>query len=183
MLCLHFLCIVCRRQCYITGRLFTSPKSIPDMDTNCRTVRLRVALIVDISAATEHLDSNTGCKQHQNSTGAVVVRFHEDASRYWFPVSEVERFLQDMQEHGRTKGSDTIGQGSDNFAAEVLAGALAAQRKTSGATGSSATAGQFCSCTALLARQDCVSIHRSCIASMGLVAVHDVVHVHSRSRH
>ena len=69
--------------------------------------------------------------------GAVVVRFHEDGSRYWFPVSEVEGFLQDMQEHG-----------SDNFAAEVLAGALAAQRKASGAPSSSATAGQFQSCTA-----------------------------------
>ena len=70
------------------------------------------------------------------------MRFVEDGSRYWFPVAEVERFLADMEEHGRNKGSETIGQGSDAFAAEVLAGALVARRNTSGTLGSSATAGE-----------------------------------------
>lgn len=66
----------------------------------------------------------------------------EDGSRYWFPVSEVERFLRDMEQHGRDKGSETIGQGSDAFAAEILAGALAARRKTSETTASSAIEGE-----------------------------------------
>ena len=73
--------------------------------------------------------------------GAVIIRFTEDGSRYWFPVTEIERFLRDMKEHGRDKGSETIGQGSDAFAAEILAGALAARRKTSDTSASSATAG------------------------------------------
>lgn len=74
--------------------------------------------------------------------GAVIVRFVEDGSRYWFPVSEVERFLRDMEQHGRNKGSETIGQGSDAFAAEILAGALAARRQTSETTASSAIEGE-----------------------------------------
>lgn len=72
-----------------------------------------------------------------------MVRFVEDGSRYWFPVSEVERFLRDMEEHGRNKGSETIGQGSDAFAAEVLAAALAERRKTSATSASSVAAGEL----------------------------------------
>ena len=73
--------------------------------------------------------------------GSVVVRFIEDGSRYWFPLAEVERFLEDMQSKGRNAASDTIGQGSHAFAAQVLAGTLAAKKKASGMTSSSATAG------------------------------------------
>ncbi len=73
--------------------------------------------------------------------GSVVVRFIEDGSRYWFPVAEVERFLKDMQSKGRDAASGTIGQGSHAFAAQVLAGTLAAKKKASGMTSSSATAG------------------------------------------
>ena len=73
----------------------------------------------------------------------MIIRFVEDGSRYWFPVTEIERFLKDMEEHGRDKGSETIGQGSDAFAAEVLAEALAAQRKTSDTSATSATTGQL----------------------------------------
>jgi len=72
-----------------------------------------------------------------------VVRFIEDGSRYWFPVTEVERFLGDMQSSGRDAASDTIGQGSHDFAAQVLAGTLAAKKKASGMTSSSATAGAY----------------------------------------
>ena len=73
--------------------------------------------------------------------GSVVVRFIEDGSRYWFPVTEVERFLKDMQSKGRDAASDTIGQGSHAFAAQVLAATLAAKKMASGMTSSSATAG------------------------------------------
>ncbi len=73
--------------------------------------------------------------------GSVVVRFKEDGSRYWFPLAEVERFLEDMQSKGRDTASGTIGQGSHAFAAQVLAGTLAAKKKVSGMTSSSATAG------------------------------------------
>ncbi len=70
-----------------------------------------------------------------------MVRFIEDGSRYWFPLAEVERFLEDMQSKGRNAASGTIGQGSHAFAAQVLAGTLAAKKKASGMTSSSATAG------------------------------------------
>ena len=73
--------------------------------------------------------------------GSVVVRFLEDGSKYWFPVGEVERFLTDMDSKGRDTASETIGQGSDTFAAQVLAGTLVAKKKASGMTSSSATAG------------------------------------------
>ena len=72
----------------------------------------------------------------------MVVRFIEDGSRYWFPLAEVERFLKDMQANGRDAASGTIGQGSHAFAAQVLAGTLAAKKKASGMTSSSATAGE-----------------------------------------
>lgn len=75
------------------------------------------------------------------ATGSVVVRFVEDGSRYWFPLAEVKRFLEDMQSKGRDAASGTIGQGSHAFAAQVLAGTLAAKKKASGMTSSSATAG------------------------------------------
>ena len=71
----------------------------------------------------------------------MVVRFIEDGSRYWFPLAEIERFLKDMQSKGRDAESDTIGQGSHAFAAQVLAGTLVAKKKASGMTSSSATAG------------------------------------------
>lgn len=71
----------------------------------------------------------------------MVVRFTEDGSRYWFPLAEIQRFLTDMQNKGRDAGSDTIGQGSHAFAAQVLAGSLVAKRKASGLTSSSATTG------------------------------------------
>ena len=77
-----------------------------------------------------------------DAAGSVVVRFIEDGSRYWFPVTQVERFLRDMQSNGRDAASDTIGQGSHAFAAQVLAGTLAAKKRAaSGMTSSSATAG------------------------------------------
>lgn len=72
----------------------------------------------------------------------MVVRFIEDGSRYWFPLPQIERFLRDMQIKGRDGESDTIGQGSHAFAAQVLAGTLVAKKKkASGVTSSSATAG------------------------------------------
>ena len=73
----------------------------------------------------------------------MVVRFVEDGSRYWFPLAEIERFLKDMQSKGRDAESDTIGQGSHAFAAQVLAGTLVAKKKASGITSSSATAGSL----------------------------------------
>ena len=75
------------------------------------------------------------------SAGSMVVRFIEDGSRYWFPLAEIQRFLKDMQSKGRDAESDTIGQGSHAFAAQVLAGTLVAKKKASGMTSSSATAG------------------------------------------
>lgn len=83
----------------------------------------------------------TVLKKDTAHPGSVVVRFIEDGSRYWFPVTEVERFLKDMQSKGRDAASDTIGQGSHAFAAQVLAATLAAKKKASGMTSSSATAG------------------------------------------
>ena len=72
----------------------------------------------------------------------MVVRFLEDGSRYWFPLPEIERFLKDMHSKGRDSESDTIGQGSHAFAAQVLAGTLVAKKnQASGVTCSSATAG------------------------------------------
>lgn len=71
----------------------------------------------------------------------MVVQFIEDGSRYWFPLAEIERFLKDMQSKGRNAESDTIGQGSHAFAAQVLVGSLVAKKKASGVTSSSATAG------------------------------------------
>lgn len=83
----------------------------------------------------------TVLKKDPAHPGSVVVRFIEDGSRYWFPLAEVERFLEDMQSKGRDAASGTIGQGSHAFAAQVLAGTLAAKKKASGMTSSSATAG------------------------------------------
>lgn len=83
----------------------------------------------------------TVLKKDPAHPGSVVVRFIEDGSRYWFPLAEVERFLKDMQSKGRDAASGTIGQGSHAFAAQVLAGTLAAKKKASGMTSSSATAG------------------------------------------
>lgn len=83
----------------------------------------------------------TVLKKDPAHPGSVVVRFIEDGSRYWFPLVEVERFLEDMQSKGRDAASGTIGQGSHAFAAQVLAGTLAAKKKASGITSSSATAG------------------------------------------
>ncbi|DBA68995.1 TPA: hypothetical protein ACH3X2_013164 [Trebouxia sp. C0005] len=82
----------------------------------------------------------TVLKKDPAHPGSVVVRFIEDGSRYWFPLAEVEQFLEDMQSKGRDAASGTIGQGSHAFAAQVLAGTLAA-KKASGMTSSSATAG------------------------------------------
>ena len=73
----------------------------------------------------------------------MVVRFVEDGSRYWFPLAEIDRFLKDMQSKGRDAESDTIGQGSHAFAAQVLAGTLVAKKKASGMTSSSGTAGSL----------------------------------------
>lgn len=75
------------------------------------------------------------------TTGCMVVRFTEDGSKYWFPLVEIQRFLKDMQNKGRDAESDTIGQGSHAFAAQVLAGSLVAKKKASGITSSSATTG------------------------------------------
>ena len=73
----------------------------------------------------------------------MVVRFTEDGSKYWFPLVEIQRFLKDMQSKGRDAESDTIGQGSHAFAAQVLAGSLVAKKKASGITSSSATTGRL----------------------------------------
>lgn len=103
---------------------------------------------VDISAPIFSVDipdlyyRGTVTKKDPAHPGSVIVRFEEDGSRYWFPVTEVERFLGDMDNKGRDTGSETIGQGSDAFAAEVLAGTLVAKKKASGMSSSSATAGQ-----------------------------------------
>lgn len=74
------------------------------------------------------------CRQH----GGPV---HRGWQPLWFPLAEIERFLKDMQSKGRNGESDTIGQGSHAFAAQVLAGTLVAKKKASGVTSSSATAG------------------------------------------
>ena len=88
-------------------------------------------------------------------TGSVVVRFVEDGSRYWFPLADIERFLKDMQSKGRDAESDTIGQGSHAFAAQVLAGTLVAKKMASGITCSSATAGVVSSKILLLGTRLC----------------------------
>lgn len=93
--------------------------------------------------------------------GSVVVRFIEDGSRYWFPLAEVEQFLEDMQSKGRDAASGTIGQGSHAFAAQVLAGTLAA-KKASGMTSSSATAGDCLTKTKFACHQ--AVLHQDVIA-------------------
>ena len=77
------------------------------------------------------------------NVGSMVVRFVEDGSCYWFPLPEIERFLKDMQSTGRNDESDTIGQGSHDFAAQVLAGSLVAKKKASGISSSSANPGKL----------------------------------------
>lgn len=94
----------------------------------------------------------------------MVVQFIEDGSRYWFPLPEIERFLKDMQSKGRNAESDTIGQGSHAFAAQVLAGTLVAKKKASGLTSSSATAG------ACLPSEYCTSVCAAvvlCVMAVG----------------
>ncbi|KAL3133710.1 hypothetical protein ABBQ32_008205 [Trebouxia sp. C0010 RCD-2024] len=83
----------------------------------------------------------TVLKKDNAHAGCMVVRFSEDGSKYWFPLVEIQRFLKDMQNKGRDAESDTIGQGSHAFAAQVLAGSLVAKKKASGITSSSATTG------------------------------------------
>lgn len=99
--------------------------------------------------------------------GSVVVRFIEDGSRYWFPLAEVERFLEDMQSKGRNAASDTIGQGSQAFAAQVLAGTLAAKKKASGMTSSSATAGDCPTKTKFACHRAVLSVHMRIISCIG----------------
>lgn len=50
------------------------------------------------------------------------VKFEEDGSRYWLPIADCQRWLDQMEARGRTELSETIGAASDNFAASVLAG-------------------------------------------------------------
>ncbi|KAK9844444.1 hypothetical protein WJX74_002610 [Apatococcus lobatus] len=50
------------------------------------------------------------------------VKFLEDGSRYWLPISDCQQWLEQMEARGRSETSQTVGAASDNFAASILAG-------------------------------------------------------------
>lgn len=59
-------------------------------------------------------------KKDASHKGAVTVKFDDDGSLYWLPVGEVQKWIQDMERTGRTRDSQTTGQATDQFAANVL---------------------------------------------------------------